>query len=285
MSKIALVTGGSRGIGFGIAEKLAAEKWNLVINGVREESAVAEPLAKLRALGVKVGYARGDVGSADGRAAILKATHDFIATSPDAKRRDEPRHSSKSDGGPTRYPLLATRSFALVNNAGVAPKVRADLLQTSEESYDFVVNTNLRGVFFLTQAFARNMVAAKKADPAFSGCIINITSISATVVSINRGEYCIAKAGLSMMSQLFATRLGADGIPVYEVRPGVIKTDMTAGVIAKYDKLIAGGLNIQPRWGYPDDIGRAVASLARGDFPFSTGQVVMVDGGLVVPRL
>jgi 3-oxoacyl-[acyl-carrier protein] reductase len=274
MSKVALVTGGSRGIGFGIAEKLAAEKWDLVINGVREESAVTEPLAALRKYGVRVGYARGDVGSPEGRAAILAATKAFLATDPAAVGLD-----------PTRYPLLATRSFVLVNNAGVAPKVRADLLETSEESYDYVMSTNLRGVFFLTQAFARDMVAAKKADPAFTGCIINITSISATVVSINRGEYCIAKSGLSMMSQLFATRLGPDGIPVYEVRPGVIKTDMTAGVTEKYDKLIAGGLNIQPRWGFPDDVGRAVAGLARGDFPFSTGQVVMVDGGLTIPRL
>jgi 3-oxoacyl-[acyl-carrier protein] reductase len=268
MSKIALVTGGSRGIGFGIAEKLAAEKWDLVINGVREESAVAEPLAKLRTYGVKVGYARGDVGSAEGRNAILAATRAFcrslLASDPSA-------------------PIPAIN--LLVNNAGVAPKVRADLLETSEASYDYVVNTNLRGVFFLTQAFARDMVAAKKADANFSGCIINITSISATVVSINRGEYCIAKAGLSMLSQLFAARLGADGIPVYEVRPGVIKTDMTSGVTEKYDKLIAGGLNIQPRWGTPEDIGKAVASLARGDFPFSTGQIVMVDGGLSIPRL
>ena len=172
-----------------------------------------------------------------------------------------------------------------MNNAGVAPKVRADLLETSEESYDHVVDTNLKGTFFLTQAIARDMVAARQADPRFSAAIVNITSISATVVSINRGEYCIAKAGLSMLTQLFATRLGAEGVPVYEVRPGVIKTDMTAGVTDKYDKLIASGLNIQPRWGYPDDVGRAVASLARGDFPFSTGQVFMVDGGLVIPRL
>lgn len=258
MSKTALVTGGSRGIGFGIAEKLAAEKWDLVINGVREEAAVAEPLARLRAMGVKVGYARGDVGSREGRESILAATRAFT-------------------GG---------RAInLLVNNAGVAPKVRADLLETSEESYDHVMGTNLRGVFFLTQAFARDMVAARKADPTFSGTIVNITSISATVVSINRGEYCIAKAGLSMMSQLFAARLGTEGIPVYEVRPGVIKTDMTAGVTEKYDRLIAGGLNIQPRWGYPEDVGKAVAALARGDFPFSTGQVVMVDGGLVIPRL
>jgi 3-oxoacyl-[acyl-carrier protein] reductase len=262
MNKTALVTGGSRGIGFGIAEKLAAEKWNLVINGVREESAVAEPLAKLRAMGVKVGYARGDVGSTEGRASIVKATKEFLALNS--------QHAALN---------------LLVNNAGVAPKVRADLLETSEDSYDYVVNTNLRGVFFLTQAFARDMVAAKKADPKFAAYIISITSISATVVSINRGEYCIAKAGLSMMSQLFAARLGSEGIPVYEVRPGVIKTDMTAGVTEKYDKLIANGLNIQPRWGYPEDVGKAVAALARGDFPFSTGQVVMVDGGLVVPRL
>ncbi|RXK54518.1 3-ketoacyl-ACP reductase [Oleiharenicola lentus] len=272
MSKVALVTGGSRGIGFGIAEKLAAEKWDLVINGVREESAVTEPLAKLRAMGVKVGYARGDVGSAEGRAAIRQATLSFCGS--ELARDDSTSGFSSQVSG-----------FLLVNNAGVAPKVRADLLETTEESYDYVVGTNLRGVFFLTQAFARDMVAAKKADPAFSGAIINITSISATVVSINRGEYCIAKSGLSMMSQLFATRLGPDGIPVYEVRPGVIKTDMTAGVTEKYDKLIAGGLNVQPRWGFPDDIGRAVAALARGDFPFSTGQVVMVDGGLTVPRL
>jgi NAD(P)-dependent dehydrogenase (short-subunit alcohol dehydrogenase family) len=269
MSKVALVTGGSRGIGFGIAEKLAAEKWDLVINGVREESAVTEPLAKLRAYGIRVGYARGDVGSPEGRAAILKATRDFVAADPT-------RHSSQV----THHSINL-----LVNNAGVAPKVRADLLETSEESYDYVVNTNLRGVFFLTQAFARDMVAARKADPKFTATIINITSISATVVSINRGEYCIAKAGLSMLSQLFATRLGPDGIPVYEVRPGVIKTDMTTGVTEKYDKLIAGGLCVQPRWGMPDDVGKAVASLARGDFPFSTGQVVMVDGGLVIPRL
>jgi 3-oxoacyl-[acyl-carrier protein] reductase len=272
MSKVALVTGGSRGIGFGIAEKLAAEKWDLVINGVREESAVAEPLAKLRAHGVKVGYARGDVGSPEGRKAIHQATHDLIA-------------SWYPSSGSTSGFRSQVSGFLLVNNAGVAPKVRADLLETTEESYDYVVGTNLRGVFFLTQAFARDMVAAKKADPAFSGCIINITSISATVVSINRGEYCIAKAGLSMLSQLFATRLGADGIPVYEVRPGVIKTDITAGVTAKYDDLISKGLCVQPRWGFPDDIGKAVAGLARGDFPFSTGQVVMVDGGLTIPRL
>jgi 3-oxoacyl-[acyl-carrier protein] reductase len=259
MSKIALITGGSRGIGFGIAEKLAAEKWDIIINGVRAEEAVTESLAKLRAHGIRVGYARGDVGSIEGRQAILSAARAFAGS--------------------------AATINLLVNNAGVAPKVRADLLETSEESYDFVVDTNLKGVFFLTQAFARDMVAAKKTDPSFSAAIVNITSISATVISINRGEYCIAKAGLSMLTQLFAVRLGSEGIPVYEVRPGVIKTDMTAGVTEKYDKLIANGLCVQPRWGFPDDVGRAVAGLARGDFPYSTGQVIMVDGGLVLPRL
>lgn len=263
MSKVALVTGGSRGIGFGIAEKLAAEKWDLVINGVRDEAAVAEPLAALRKYGVRVGYAQGDVGSVEGRAKIVAATKSFLSAL-------SPRLSAVN---------------LLVNNAGVAPKVRADLLETTEESYDYVVDTNLKGVFFLTQAFARDMVAAKKADASFSGMIVNITSVSATMVSINRGEYCVAKAGLSMMSQLFAARLGADGIPVYEVRPGVIKTDMTAGVTAKYDKLIADGLFVQPRWGFPDDVGRAVAGLARGDFPYSTGQVIMVDGAMTIPRL
>jgi len=268
MSKVALVTGGSRGIGFGIAEKLAAEKWDLVINGVRDAAAVAEPLAALRKHGVKVGYAQGDVGSVTGRVAIAAATKAFLSSLPPASGLPSPASIN-----------------LLVNNAGVAPKVRADLLETTEESYDYVVNTNLRGVFFLTQLFARDMVAAKKADPAFSGMIVNITSVSATMVSINRGEYCIAKAGLSMLSQLFAARLGADGIPVYEVRPGVIKTDMTAGVTAKYDKLISEGLFVQPRWGLPDDVGKAVAALARADLPYSTGQVIMVDGGMTIPRL
>lgn len=257
MTKTALVTGGSRGIGFGIAKSLAAEKWDIVINGIRPVDSVAEALNELHAMGVRVGYARGDIGSATGRANIVSAAREFAQGSINL----------------------------LVNNAGVAPKVRADLLQTSEESYDYVIDTNLKGVFFLTQAFARGMVDAKHENPEFSAMIVNITSISATVVSINRGEYCIAKAGFGMLTQLFATRLGGDGIPVYEVRPGVIKTDMTAGVTEKYDKLIAGGMCVQPRWGFPDDIGRAVAALARGDFPFSTGQVVMVDGGLTIPRL
>jgi len=260
--KTALITGGSRGIGFGIATALAQEGWNLVINGVRAETAVSGPVEELRDRGVTVTYARGDIGSAEGRAAILEAATAAVA--------------HQGAGGCINL---------LVNNAGVAPKVRADLLETTEDSYDHVVDTNLKGAFFLTQAFARAMVAARQADPAFSAAIVNITSISATVASINRGEYCIAKAGAAMMTQLFATRLGPDGIPVYEVRPGVTRTDMTAGVTAKYDRLIADGLCVQPRWGHPEDVGKAVAALARGDLPYSTGQVIMVDGGLTIPRL
>jgi 3-oxoacyl-[acyl-carrier protein] reductase len=257
MARTALITGGSRGIGYGIATALAREGWNLVINGMRPVEGVAEALEGLRAHGVEVHYARGDIGSAEGRAGILECAH-------------------AAAGGALNL---------LVNNAGVAPKVRADLLETSEESYDFVVDTNLKGAFFLTQAAARAMVAARQADPAFPAAIVNVSSISATVVSINRGEYCVAKAGLSMVTQLFATRLGPEGIPVYEVRPGVTKTDMTAGVTEKYDRLIADGLCVTPRWGFPEDVGKAVAGLARGDFPYSTGQVIMVDGGLTIPRL
>lgn len=257
MPKVALITGGTRGIGFGIADKLACEQWDLVLNGVRPEAAVLEPLEKLRSRGVRVQYAPGDIASPEGRSAILKAARLFA-------------------GGAVNL---------LVNNAGVAPKARLDLLDTTEASYDHVVGTNLRGTFFLTQGVARDMVAAREANAGFGATIVTISSISATVVSINRGEYCIAKAGLSMVSQLFSVRLGAVGIPVYEVRPGVIKSDMTAGVTEKYDGLIAQGLCVQSRWGQPEDVGKAVASLARGDFPYSTGQVIMVDGGLTTPRL
>ena len=144
---------------------------------------------------------------------------------------------------------------------------------------------NCEGPYFLTQSVANWMIRQKQADPDFHGCIINVNSISATVVSTSRGEYCVSKAGLAMVTQLFAARLGEFDLPVYEVRPGITRTDMTAGVTAKYDQLIADGLCVTPRWGSPDDVGKAVAVLASGAFPYSTGQVVMVDGGLTIPRL
>lgn len=257
MAKIvALVTGGSRGIGLGIAEALAGEGIHLAINGMRPEAQVAETLDRLRAMGVEVIYTPGDIGKAEDRAAMLD--------------------SIRSHYGQLNW---------LINNAGVAPKQRLDLLETTEESFNYVVGTNLGGAFFLSQAAARWFVEQRADDAAFAGGMINISSISATVVSINRGEYCIAKAGLSMATQLFATRLGEYGLPVYEVRPGVTRTDMTSGVTEKYDKLIAEGLCVTRRWGLPEDVGKAVRALVRGDFPYSTGQVVMVDGGLTIPRL
>jgi NAD(P)-dependent dehydrogenase (short-subunit alcohol dehydrogenase family) len=257
MKRVALITGGSRGIGYGCAEHLARAGFDLAINGVREEKDAAPALDALRALGAEVVYCRGDISKEKDRAAILKRVRQKFG-----------------------------RLHVFVGNAGVAPKNRADVLATTEESWDHVVGANLKGGFFLTQGVARWMVEQKHADPAgFHGCIIIVSSISATVVSVNRGEYCVSKAGLAMVAALFAARLGEYDIPVYEVRPGVIKTDMTSGVAGKYDKLLSEGLAITRRWGKPDDVGRAAAALARGDFPYSTGAVIMVDGGLVMPRL
>jgi NAD(P)-dependent dehydrogenase (short-subunit alcohol dehydrogenase family) len=177
------------------------------------------------------------------------------------------------------------RLHVLINNAGVAPTVRADILEATEESFERVVRINLQGPYFLTQAAANWMVEQHSRDGTFEGCIVNISSISATVASPNRGEYCISKAGVSMATKLWAARLGEYGIPVYEVRPGIIRTDMTRAVQAKYDRLIAEGLTVQARWGLPQDVGRAVAMLVRGDLPYATGQVVVVDGGLTLQRL
>lgn len=256
MKKIALVTGGSRGIGLGIARSLAGAGFDLAINGVRDEKDVALPLEELRQLGADVIYCRGDVGDAGARRAIMD--------------------SVKAHFG---------RLNVLVNNAGVAPKERKDILEATEESFDYVLRTNLTGPYFLSQAAANWMIAQQSANADFEAAIINISSISATVVSTNRGEYCVGKAGMSMATQLFAVRLGEYRIPVYEVRPGIVATDMTAKVTEKYDKLIADGLCVLPRWGMPDDVGKTVAALATGNFPYTTGQVVMVDGGMNIPRL
>jgi NAD(P)-dependent dehydrogenase (short-subunit alcohol dehydrogenase family) len=177
------------------------------------------------------------------------------------------------------------RLHLLVNNAGVAPRVRADILDATEESYDRVMDINLKGPYFLTQAVANWMIEQRKRNPAYKGCIINISSISATTASPSRGEYCISKAGISMATKLWAVRLGEFDIPVYEVRPGIILTDMTEPVKVKYDRLIADGLLVQSRWGLPSDVGKAAAMLACGDLPYSTGQVIVVDGGFSLARL
>jgi NAD(P)-dependent dehydrogenase (short-subunit alcohol dehydrogenase family) len=174
---------------------------------------------------------------------------------------------------------------ALVNNAGRAPRVRADLLDGTEESFEEVVRTNLQGPYFLTQAVARRFVERRTADASPDAAIVFVTSVSAELASPNRGEYCVSKAGLSMAARLFAVRLAADGIPVYEVRPGIMATDMTAAGRDAYDRSIGAGLVPERRWGRPDDVGRVVAALLRGDVPYATGTVVHVDGGLSLPRL
>jgi 3-oxoacyl-[acyl-carrier protein] reductase len=174
---------------------------------------------------------------------------------------------------------------ALVNNAGRAPRVRADLLEASEASFEELIRINLQGPYFLTQAIARQMTTRRSADATFAPAIVFVTSVSAEMASITRGEYCVSKAGLAMAARLFAVRLAPAGIPVFEVRPGIIATDMTAGVRDVYDARIADGLVPEKRWGQPDDVGRVVAALLRGDLPYATGTVINVDGGLVLPRL
>jgi len=256
MKPVALVTGGSRGIGLGVSKKLCEHGYNVAFNGVRDESQVQDTLEELKSIGTEVIYCQGDISSADDRQAILDSIR-------------------------SRYGQLNV----LVNNAGVAPNERKDPLQATEASFERVMRINLQGPYFLTQRVARWMVEQKQEADAFAGSIINIGSISATVVSPKRGEYCMSKAGLAMHSKIWAVRLAEFNIPVYEVRPGIIKTDMTSGVEDKYNRLIAEGLTVQPRWGYPEDVGKAAVSLANGNFPYSTGEVIMVDGGLSVQRL
>ena len=256
MKPIALVTGGSRGIGHGCALALAQSGFDLAIAGRRPEAECAGKLDALRQAGAEVLYAICDVAEAAQRDSLLAAIR-------------------------ARYGRLNV----LVNNAGIAPSERRDILDATEESFAQVVRTNLQGPYFLSQAVARWLVAQKQADAAFRGCMVNVSSISATVASVNRGEYCISKAGVSMATQLWAVRLAEFSLPVYEVRPGVIATDMTAGVQAKYDRLIADGLIPERRWGQPEDVGRAVAALARGEIPYATGQVLVIDGGLTIQKL
>lgn len=257
MKKVALITGGSRGIGYGIALYLAHGGYDLVINGVREADAVKEQLTELENSGARVLYCRANIALTEDRKRMVDEIRSFY------------------DG----------RLNILVNNAGIAPRERKDILEASEESFTELINTNLKGPYFLTQVIAGWMIDQKITSREFNGCIINISSISAVVASVNRGEYCIAKAGVSMATQLFAVRLAEYDIPVYEVRPGIIKTDMTAGVTEKYDRLIENGLTLQKRWGYPGDVGKAVLALADGYLPYSTGQVINVEGGLLTQRL
>jgi 3-oxoacyl-[acyl-carrier protein] reductase len=255
MAGVALITGGTRGIGAGIATSLAQAGFAIAVSGRRPEEEIIPFLDSLRAHNIEAMYVAADVSDASARATLLAEVKE-------------------------RFGALDI----LVNNAGIAPRVRADVLEESEASFDEVLQTNLKGPYFLTQQAAVWMIEQQKAAPRHRA-IINVSSISATVASVNRGCYCISKAGVGMATQLWTVRLAEYGISVYEVRPGIIATDMTKGVTAKYDALIESGLLLEKRWGTPEDVGRAVRMLACGELPYATGAVLTLDGGLTQPRL
>ncbi|MBP9900265.1 MAG: 3-ketoacyl-ACP reductase [Verrucomicrobiota bacterium] len=278
MNPVALITGASRGIGRGIALALAKLGHDLVINYAGNAAAAGQTVSDC--------VAAAKAGGAQIRAEVCQAD-----ISQGADRTRLMQFTRETWG----------RLDLLVNNAGVAPDVRADILDASEESFDRVIAINVKGPYFLTQLAAKWMIEqcsrrgneadafAKAIPPRYLGGykpkIVTISSISAYTASTNRGDYCVSKAALSMLTPLFAARLAANGINVYEIRPGVIATDMTGGVKEKYDKLIAGGLTPIQRWGTPEDVGRAVAAIASEAFPFSTGEVINVDGGFHLRRL
>jgi len=250
---VSLVTGAGRGIGRGVAIELAKLGHAVVVNYAGNANAAEECLRLVREAGGEGITARADISVSADRERLVQETLDAYG-----------------------------RIDLLVNNAGVAPNVRADLLEAGEESFDRLININLKGPYFLTQLVARRMIEqAQRGDVNAFGLprIVTITSVSAYAASINRGDYCVAKAGLAMMTALYAARLAEYGVNVYEVRPGVIATDMTEGVKEKYDRMIEQGAWPIRRWGQPEDIGRAVAAIARGDFPYSTGEVINIDGG------
>jgi len=246
--KTALVTGGSRGIGLAIALELGRSGYAVAIMATKPESAYPQSMQKLREAGVSYSWHAGDIANTEDRLRVV----DEVAA-------------------------LHGRIDVLVNNAGVAPKERNDLLQMTEESFDYVVGTNTKGNMFMTQAVARQMIQTRT-----PGIIVNISSCSAEVSSVNRGEYCVSKAGISMLTRLFADRLG---IRVYEVRPGVIQTDMTAAVQEKYNRLIEAGAFPIARWGTPEDVARAVRAFCSDDFAYTTGNYIDVDGGFHIRRL
>ncbi|KAA3611485.1 MAG: 3-ketoacyl-ACP reductase [Planctomycetota bacterium] len=253
---VALVTGGTRGIGLGIARSLASEGIHLLLNGRKPAREVAPVIEELAETGVEVRYQSADLGTPKGRTRLLDAAHQFFG-----------------------------RLDFLINNAGIAPAKRMDLLEADLESFRDLMRVNLEGPYFLTQIVARWMLDQRRAEPRRRPAIVFISSVSARVASPERGDYCMSKAALSMARQLFAVRLAADGIPVFEIQPGIIQTDMTAGVKEKYNRLIGDGILLEPRWGEPEDVGKAVAALLRGDLPYATGQVLTLDGGLTLLRL
>lgn len=255
MNSVGCVTGAASGIGLAIAKTLASTGYNILIVDLREDADGQRILRELEGDGHH--YLKADISSSSDRARILDAI--------------------KENYG---------RLDLLVNNAGVAPKERKDVLETTEESYDRVMSINLKGPFFLTQILARYMVELVQSGKVERPKIVNISSMSAYTSSTSRGEYCISKAGVSMMTKLFADRLAEHGINVYEIRPGIIRTPMTEAVVEKYDKLILEeGLLPIERWGYPEDVAAAVKAIVSGGFEYSTGQVFDVDGGFHLRRL
>lgn len=256
MAGVALITGGRRGIGFGIARALANEGWTIALNDIARNDTVRESVNELRSLGADCDYFQADVADSDDRLHLVKKVLNSFG-----------------------------RIDLLVNNAGVAPEVRTDILSAGEQSYERVLNINLKGPYFLTQQIARQMIKDTDNSPDQFRAIINIASSNSLAASPDRGEYCVSKAGVSMATRLWAVRLAENNIPVYEIRPGVIHTDMTRPVIEKYDRKIEEGLLLQKRWGEPEDIGRAVALLAQGNLAYSTGQTLYVDGGQLIQQL
>jgi len=255
MKKTAIVTGGSRGIGFAISQRLAKDGFNITLVGTRPEQDNIENLKSLTDITDDYFYIRANVADAEDRMKIIEETKN-------------------------KFGAL----HVLVNNAGVAPKVRADLLDMGEDSYDYVMNTNTKSVMFLSQLAARQMLS-QPIEGKKRGTIINIGSCSAEVSSVNRGEYCVSKAGISMLTKLYADRLAGEGIFVHEIRPGVIRTDMTSTVIEKYDRLIGEGIFPIARWGSPEDVADAVSVFAGDNFLYTTGNFVDVDGGFQIRRL
>ena len=250
---VAIVTGGRRGIGLGIARALAKDGFDIAITGIGDADQVSSVLEELAALGAKAIFLKADLSDLSGHQVTVDAVLAEL-------------------GG----------IDCLVNNAGMASVIRGDFLDLAPENFDTIIDTNLRGTVFFTQAVVKAMLATGVSGPR---SVINITSVSAAMTSPERLDYCISKAGLAAFSQGLALRLADTGISVFELRPGIIRSDMTAGVSAKYDALIEGGLVPMKRWGEADDIGRMVAALANGGFGFATGSVINADGGLSIGRL
>ena len=253
--KVALITGGSRGIGLATALEMGKAGYRVAIVATREEALYRESTQKLKGAGIRYSWHVGNIAAGEDRTRVVHEVVDQYA-----------------------------RIDVLVNNAGVAPKERNDLLEMTEESFDYVLGINARGNMFMTQAVARQMIR-QEAVEATRGVIVNVSSCSAVVSSVNRGEYCVSKAAVAMLTKLYADRLAAEGIRVYEVRPGIIKTDMTAGVTDKYDRMLAQGAFPIARWGAPEDVARAVRAFCSQDFAYTTGSFIDVDGGFHIQRI